>query len=55
MMGSLMRDGLPAITFAQGWQQMGPATDDLMKAVTDGEIRHRHHPRCVGVSRMPWW
>lgn len=44
MMESLRRDGHSAINFSQGWQQMGPATADLLKVVADGKLRHGAHP-----------
>ena len=44
MMASLRRGGHNAIRFEQGWQQMGPATGDLIKAVTEKKLRHGNNP-----------
>ncbi len=44
MMDNLLKDGHRAVNFSQGWQQMGPATADLLKTVADGKLRHGGHP-----------
>lgn len=44
LMNNLLEDGLPAISFRQGWMTMGPAIKELERAILAGRFRHGGHP-----------
>ena len=43
-MQALLEEGLPAVSFRQGWQTMAPAIAELEKAIVAGKFQHGGHP-----------
>ena len=44
IMSNLMDDGLPCVSFRQGWVTMGPAIKELERAILAGKFQHGGHP-----------
>lgn len=43
-MAELAEEGLPTVEFRQGWVTMGPAIDEIQRAILSGRFVHGGHP-----------
>jgi len=44
IMGNLLEDGYPVVSFRQGWVTMGPAIKELERAILARKFQHGGHP-----------